>query len=180
MSAAEYTIGKYCGITFAGLKPASLVSIDRNEAGVLIRLGRKFKSKGFRFVVLGGTQRKLFVYIYDVEKLKKLLFSSEVNGFLVSLGYEYDSVEEAIEQLRVKMSSGDFPHEIGAFLGYPLSDVRGFIADPNGCILCGCWKVYSNAAEAERTFERYKRCSACICRHMLNGRSLTQIFNIAE
>lgn len=177
MSAAEYTIGKHCGITFAGLKPASLVSIERREAGVIARLSGKFKSKGFRFAVLGGCRSKLLVYIYHAERLQKLLFSGETRDFLFSLGYRYDSAAEAIEQLKCKMT-GEFPHEIGVFLGYPLSDVRGFIADPGGCILCGCWKVYSNAAEAERVFERYRRCSACICRHMRNGRSLAQIFNV--
>ena len=55
--------------------------------------------------------------------------------------------------------------------------VCGFLRDPDGCILCGVWKVYENVDEAARTFERFRRCSACICRHMDNGRSLTQIFN---
>ena len=177
MSAAEYTIGRHCGVTFAGLKPASLVSIDRSEAGMIACLSDKFGAKGFCFVVLGGCQDRVLVYVYHVERLRKLLFSCEVRMFLRSFGYEYGSVAEAIRQLKGRMS-GEFPHEIGVFLGYPLSDVRGFIDDPNGCILCGFWKVYSNADEAERTFERYRRCSACICRHMQRGRSLTQIFNV--
>ena len=74
--------------------------------------------------------------------------------------------------------SGEFPHEIGVFLGYPLGDVCGFLRDPDGCILCGEWKVYENAGEAAKTFERFRRCSACICRHMRNGKSLAQIFNV--
>ena len=177
MSTAEYTIGRHCGITFAGLKPASLVSIEKAERGVLARLSKKFKNKGFNFVLLGGCQRKLIVYVYHAEKLKKMLFSQEVRNFLHSRGYEYGSVEEAIDRLRAKME-GDFPHEIGVFLGYPLSDVRGFIANPNGCIMCGCWKVYSNVQEAAKIFERFNRCSSCICRHMDRGKSLTQIFNV--
>lgn len=73
---------------------------------------------------------------------------------------------------------GEFPHEIGVFLGYPLGDVCGFLRDPDGCILCGAWKVYENVGEAARTFERFRRCSACICRHMDRGRTLSQIFNV--
>lgn len=177
MSAAEYTIGRHCGITFAGLKPASLVSIDRGEGGVLSRLSKKFIKKGFRFVVLGRCKGKLLVYVYHAEGLQKVLFSQKVRNFLHSCGYEYGSVEEAIEQLKAKMS-GEFPHEIGVFLGYPLSDVIGFMQDPHGGIMCGCWKVYSNEQEAAKTFARFNRCSACICRHMDRGKSLTQIFNV--
>lgn len=177
MSTAEFTIGRHCGITFAGLKAASLVSIDSGEKGVLAHIAEKFIKKGFCFVVLGGCQTKLLVYVYHLERLQQILFSREAIEFLRQCGYEYSSVEEAIELLKKRMT-GEFPHEIGVFLGYPLSDVRGFIADPNGCIMCGLWKVYSNAEEATKTFERYKRCSACICRHMQRGRSLAQIFNV--
>ena len=176
MSETEFSIGRHCGVTFAGLKPASLVSIDRREGNVLAHLSDKFRAKGFYFVILGGYDR-LLVYVYHYERLQKLLLSREVKAFLYTLGYTYTSAEEAVGQLKERMP-GKFPHEIGVFLGYPLSDVRGFISDPNGCILCGCWKVYSNVAEAERTFERYRRCSACICRQMQQGKSLTQIFNV--
>lgn len=74
---------------------------------------------------------------------------------------------------------GEFPHEIGVFLGYPLGDVCGFLAAiPTVVFFAAAWKVYENVGEAARTFERFRRCSACICRHMDRGRSLTQIFNI--
>ena len=74
--------------------------------------------------------------------------------------------------------AGEFPHEIGVFLGYPLDDVRGFIENPHGGKVCGTWKVYGDEAQAEKAFERFKRCSACICRHMDSGKSLAQIFNV--
>ena len=119
----------------------------------------------------------MLVYICHRARLEKYLFSPDVRAFLARFGYEYCSAEEALEQLKCRMN-GEFPHEIGVFLGYPLSDVCGFLRDPDGCIFCGAWKVYENAGEAARTFERFRRCSACICRHMDRGRSLTQIFNI--
>ena len=35
----------------------------------------------------------------------------------------------------------DFPHEIGVFLGYPLTDVVGFIENQGrNFTCCGCWK----------------------------------------
>ena len=177
MSATEYAIGRHCGVTFAGLKIASLVSLRKGEEDVIQTLSRRFAGKGFVFILLREDEERLLVYICHKERLKRYLFSPDVRAFLARFGYEYGSAEEALEQLKYRMH-GEFPHEIGIFLGYPLADVRGFLRDPNSCVLCGYWKVYENADEAARTFERFRRCSACICRHMDRGRSLTQIFNI--
>ena len=177
MSATEYAIGRHCGVTFAGLKIASLVSLRKGEEDVIQTLSRRFAGKGFAFILLREDEERLLVYICHRARLTKYLFSPDVRAFLARFGYEYGSAEEALEQLKCRMK-GEFPHEIGVFLGYPLADVRGFLRAPNSCVLCGCWKVYENADEAARTFERFRRCSACICRHMNRGRSLTQIFNI--
>lgn len=177
MSATEYAIGRHCGVTFAGLKIASLVSLRKGEEDVIQTLSRRFAGKGFAFMLLREDEERLLVYVCHRARLEKCLFSPDVRAFLARFGYEYGLAEEALEQLKRRMK-GEFPHEIGIFLGYPLADVRGFLRDPNSCVLCGCWKVYENADEAARTFERFRRCSACICRHMDRGRSLTQIFNI--
>ena len=177
MSATEYAIGRHCGVTFAGLKIASLVSLRKGEEDVIQTLSRRFAGKGFAFILLREDEERLLVYICHRARLTKYLFSPDVRAFLARFGYEYGSAEEALEQLKCRMK-GEFPHEIGVFLGYPLGDVCGFLRDPDGCILCGVWKVYENAGEAARTFERFRRCSACICRHMDRGRSLTQIFNV--
>ena len=55
--------------------------------------------------------------------------------------------------------SGEFPHEIGVFLDYPLEDVVGYIENRGDRALCaGCWKAYSNADEAQRRFALYRKC----------------------
>ena len=177
MSAAEYAIGRHCGVTFAGLKIASLVSLRKGEENVIQTLSHRFAGKGFAFMLLREDEERLLVYVFHRARLEKYLLSADVRAFLARFGYGYASAEEALEQLKCRMK-GEFPHEIGVFLGYPLGDVCGFLQDPGGCVLCGAWKVYENADEAARTFERFRRCSACICRHMDNGRSLTQIFNV--
>lgn len=177
MSATEYAIGRHCGVTFAGLKIASLVSLRKGEENVIMMLSRRFAGKGFLFRLLREDEERLLVYICHKARLEAYLFLPEVRAFLKKFGYTYSSVEEALEQLKGRMC-GEFPHEIGVFLGYPLCDVCGFLRDPDGCILCGCWKVYENAEEAARMFERFRRCSACICRHMEQGRTLSQIFNV--
>ena len=182
MSETEFAIGRYCGVTFAGLKVASMVNLRRGERDVVARLARGFRRRGFCFVCLRACGERQVLYVYHEERLRGLLFSPDVRAFLEGFGYRYETVGEAVSQLRARMNAlgAAFPHEIGVFLGYPLGDVRGFIADPAGCLFCGAWKVYQDEACARRTFERYKRCEACICRHMQRGRSLAQIFNIVS
>ena len=177
MSAAEYAIGRHCGVTFAGLKIASLVSLRKGEEDVVQTLSHRFAGKGFAFMLLREDEERLLVFVFHRARLEKYLLSADVRAFLARFGYGYASAEEALAQLKCRMK-GEFPHEIGVFLGYPLGDVCGFLQDPGGCVLCGAWKVYENADEAARTFERFRRCSACICRHMDRGRTLSQIFNV--
>ena len=178
MSATEYAIGRHCGVTFAGLKIASLVSLRKGEEDVIQTLSRRFAGKGFAFILLREDEERLFVYVCHRARLTKYLFSSDVRAFLARFGYEYGSAEEALEQLKYRMH-GEFPHEIGIFLGYPLEDVKGFIADPTARTkLSGYWKVYADVDNKQKLFERFKRCTACICRKMQAGQSLTQIFQV--
>ena len=158
MSATEYAIGRHCGVTFAGLKIASLVSLRKGEEDVIQTLSRRFAGKGFAFILLREDEERLLVYICHRARLTKYLFSPDVRAFLARFGYEYGSAEEALEQLKYRMH-GEFPHEIGIFLGYPLADVRGFLRDPNSCVLCGCWKVYGDPRAAQRRFDQYHRCA---------------------
>ena len=179
MSETEYAIGRTCGVTFAGIKPASLVSVRKRGRAALARIGRCFRCKGFSFEVMRDQGDRILVCVYHAVRLERLLLSHEVRAFLSERGYRYENAHEAVAVLKSRMSEDVFPHEVGVFLGYPLHDVRGFIADPQGGRPCGAWKVYGNEEEATRTSERWRRCSACICRLMKNGKSLTQIFNVS-
>ncbi len=42
MSATEYAIGRHCGVTFAGLKIASLVNLAKGEEDIIAMLSRRF------------------------------------------------------------------------------------------------------------------------------------------
>ena len=54
--------------------------------------------------------------------------------------------------------SGQFPHEIGLFLGYPPCDVLGFLHDAGRhSKLSGYWQVYGDAQAALALFAKYKK-----------------------
>lgn len=77
------------------------------------------------------------------------------------------------ERLR---GEGDFPHEVGLFLGYPAADVEGFRKyGGRNCKLSGLWKVYGDVEWAGRYFEQCRRCRAELSRKVAAGYSLVQI-----
>ncbi len=179
MSDTEYLMGRNCGITFAGIKPASMISVKKEERSLMAEIAGSFSDRGFSYVCLKRHEKRLVTLIYNESALRKILFSAEIKNFLAGYGYEYSTVDEAIFRLKERMKNDDFPHEIGIFLGYPLCDVKGFIRSPyEGIKLTGYWKVYSDEVAAAKKFDTYKKCSDCICKRMEKGESLAEIFKV--
>lgn len=180
MSEAEYLLGGRCGVTLAGIKPASLISVSNRTAAPFYRLCKRFRSRGVCTRVMRLLSDRVLFYVYTKKGMQQVLTDPKVSAFLRNLGYSSDP-EEAISDLKLRMQQQEFPHEIGIFLGYPLEDVEGFMRDPHrGVQLNGYWKVYRDPQKKAKTFAAYKRCSACICDKMRRGKSLTEIFGVAE
>lgn len=85
--------------------------------------------------------------------------------------------EYAISKLKKRIAEEKcFPHEIGVFLGYPIGDVREFIRNKGqNCLFCGVWKVYCDAGESLKKFERYKKCTQVYSKVFANGRNISQL-----
>lgn len=176
MNQTEYALGAHCGITFAGIKAASLVSLKRECKDCIQRFARHFGERGFTFVIL-AEGRRVLLYIYNRARLNAILSDPEVRDFLRGYGYVYRDAEQAVAILKSRMHGGEFPHEIGVFLNYPLDDVKAFIAHPSdGVKLTGYWKVYSDEEEKRRLFAKYERCTRKILNRMSRGFSLESIF----
>ena len=153
--------------TLLGAKCANLISFDMNErtmAEYLQDFAEKLTGCGLRARLLCKCRERTLVYIYNEKMLGAWLGMPQVRAFLAEYGYTPDmSTDEKLRKLAGRMSCASFPHEIGAFLGYPVGDIRGFISNSGkNCLLCGYWKVYENAEKAQRTFEEYDRCRAIL------------------
>ena len=86
MSATEYAIGRHCGVTFAGLKIASLVSLRKGEEDVIQTLSRRFAGKGFAFILLREDEERLLVYICHRRGLQSISFRLTLGRSLRGLG----------------------------------------------------------------------------------------------
>lgn len=179
MCATEYALGMHCGVTFAGMKPSSLLSLRKSELEKLDFFAGCFAQKGFRFVNLRDGGDRVLVLVFSEKDLSALLTEKRNAEFLESLGYFYQNAGQALDILKGRLSGEDFPHEIGIFLGYPLEDVRGFIKSPTeGVMISGYWKVYEDAENKAKLFKRFDVCSRLICQKLSRGETLTEIFGV--
>ena len=96
---------------------------------------------------------------------------------LREMGYRQEGVNICLAGLMKKLRENeDFPHEIGLFLGYPPEDVCGFIRNKgSGCKCVGCWKVYGDADKAQRTFDKYRKCTEICCTLAAKGYSIERM-----
>lgn len=171
----------HCSPTLAGLKTGSLfcfpypseLQLQAELArcrpalcakGVLIRVLRRRRGPGFAVCLPAGR-------IWN-----RISGNPGVRSFLQQMGYA-PQPEKALRQLEQRLAHRvDCPHEIGLFLGYPLSDVVGFILNRGqNCKCTGCWKVYSNEAETRRRFAQFKRCQQIYAYQFQKGRTLSQL-----
>lgn len=164
---SEKIVIKNCSPTLAGLKTGNLFNAAfKNKADMLENIRRwniMFCKKGLRAIPLSCKNGVTLVYIYRVSQLSRDLDRLEARCILTHKGYP-KSPEMCVARLAGHLKSGgDFPHEIGLFLGYPPEDVRGFM-EKRKCKFAGCWKVYGDEDYAKKQFRQYKKCTAVYCR----------------
>ena len=160
-----YLIG-HCSPTLANLKTANLFGYryDRTEdlTEQLEQLRQQLLPRGVELRLLQLGPDRALVYVYRIRRLVRDLADPEIRQFLQGCGYRDFSAEGALAHLarRIAENGGEFPHEIGLFLGYPVEDVIGFIDNEGENFLCsGCWKVYAKERDAQTCFCCYKNCT---------------------
>lgn len=177
----EKSLIEYCSPTLASIKPANLFSHpfspEMDLASQLTCLNDQLGEKGISLLLLCRHGNKALIYVYRKALLQADLNRPEVSKFLQAYGYEHMEVDAALNRLKERLNQeGEFPHEIGVFLGYPLGDVVGFIQNGGkNCKCTGCWKVYSNECEAVKLFARYKKCRTMYVQLWQNGRTIWQL-----
>lgn len=172
-----------CAPTLAGLKPASLFRYQpapgRDAVTMAQAWNRELAPRGVavRVLKLCPATGAVLVYVYRPARVAQILQRGEVLRFLQREGYRPAGPEGLLEQLSDRLCcEGEFPHEIGVFLGYPLADVIGFIENRGkNFALCGYWKVYTDPEAAQAQFARYKKCERIYARCYQNGTPIQRL-----
>lgn len=177
----ERYLVEHCSPTLASIKTANLFNMPyaswKELDGQLESLKQQFAEKGISLSVVRKREGTALIYVYRRQKLKEDLTKPGVAEFLQTYGYENTDVDQAIERLHMRLEKGgNFPHEIGLFLGYPLGDVKGFIENAGKNSRCaGCWKVYCNECETMKLFERFRKCREIYLRLWQQGKPVWKL-----
>ena len=171
----------HCAPTFAGLKAASLVSFKKSQYedfdALLASYEPCFQCSGLKaFRLTDGTDFTLVLF-YRPDALLRALQAPGAAKLLSAFGYAADDADQALDLLAARMQlQKSFPHEIGIFLGYPPSDVEGFIEHRGkNFSSSGYWKVYSDVQAAEATFRLYADCIEDYSARLRAGATLSML-----
>lgn len=177
----ESLLVEYCSPTLASIKAANLFSasysLQEEVESEIERVNAKMQKKGIRLTILSFSKQRVLIYVYRVGALARILGDNNVKDFLFSYGYCTSDIDSSLDMLKSRFSECRcFPHEIGIFLGYPLVDVKGFIDEKGANYkFAGIWKVYGSENEAEKYFERIKRCISTYKHLFSNGVSIDKL-----
>lgn len=174
------TVVQYCAPTLAGMKVGSLFSAKyttkENLDAEIAQKNNLLNEKGIYFRILKVCKASALIYVYRKKQLQQVLANGEIQDFLSEYGYKDFQEECVLTTIMAHFKGTEFPHEIGVLLGYPLPDIKAFIADTeNKACYVGCWKAYSNADYARMIFEKYKRCTAIYQKKLEQGFDITKL-----
>jgi hypothetical protein len=165
-----------------GVKPGNLVSLSsrpqacgRSMLDLWRRHGQELLAGcGLAAEELAAQAGSILLYIYRPEELQRLLARTSVRVILEKAGYDGPvGPGELFAGLREKMTGGQFPHEIGIILGYPLKDVvafMGWVTLPFACQ--GPWKIYGDPRPSLELALRFRECRCRMAGRLASGSPL--------
>lgn len=163
------------------LKDIKISNIMSAEAGTQRRLWKDLKGSGVLCIVLSEKKDREILLLYRYDHLREHLKKEQVARFLEGCGYEDTSVAAVIIRLRKRYAQyikgyGEFPHELGVILEYPVEDVEGFIKNQGkNCVLEKYWKVYHDKERAKEIFARYDEARELAMEEIIAGYPLCQV-----
>ncbi len=166
--------------TLAGIKTANLfqckADCEQEISTCIQNWNHILNPKGIRLSILKYKRKHALIYLFRQQLLQKTLLDIAHIEFLSRFGYDCHCVDSCLEHLKIRLRQHDFPHEIGVFLGYPLHDIKAFIANAGQhYTMSGYWKVYENVVQAEKIFGLYQRCTKEYCTQFAKGKAITQL-----
>lgn len=171
-------LAMHCAPLLKGLTIANVLTLSREEALAICRL---LNDTDISCYFLCADKKRAVLFLYRERELLAYLHKEGVKEFLKEYGYCEITMCALMRRLseQVKLyhnKETEFPHEIGIFLGYPISDVKGFIKNKGqNCKYLGYWKVYDNVREAVKIFCRFDEERECAVRDVIMGKPICEI-----
>ena len=165
----------YASPTLTKLKVACIYNLnDLDDLEECIQYYNELLNKKDIYLKVLKIKGRSMIYVYQKEKLNKLCACKQIQNIFKQYDYNCTSLDTLILDLQKRLNDYDFPHEIGLLLGYPMTDVLGFI-EGKEYLSVGYWKVYSHVKNCQHTFDKYHKCTHELCKRFNQGESVEQI-----
>ena len=161
-----------------GIKTACIMNIEDRYCQ---ELDKVLAGTDMEYRCLAADRGRRLILFYRRKKLAAYIMRTEVREFLEGYGYPCRDLDGALDRLsgrvrRYARRDAGFPHEIGAFLDYPIDDVRCFIEQKGkGVVMTGYWKVYHNPGKAQLIFQAYDKARISAVNEFLAGDTIREI-----
>ena len=119
----EQLLAFHSSPAICGIKASNLINIKYSDSIYLEIEELNKKYPRLCFYILKRNKDNVLVLVYRKKVLAKKLNEDDNKSFLLEQGYDVSSVDSMLLCLKERMENDDFPHEIGVFLGYDLSDI---------------------------------------------------------
>lgn len=115
-----------CAPFLKGLKVSGLISMENESYSELEEM---FSGMEINFYKLSCSEGKCLVLFYRPKELEEYMNQPKLRELIGQYGYKESNIEEMHAHLSERICECTaqgigFPHEIGAFLGYPTADVQ--------------------------------------------------------
>lgn len=156
---------KYCAPTLAGIKAGSTFSYafasEEEMFYILRKINRMLDKSGIKVLPLRKSKDRVLIYVFRIKLLQDILIKDSSKSMLEQFGYICQNPGKCVTHLIDRINNeGEFPHEIGLFLGYPYDDVKGFMDNcASNYKSLGRWKIYGDEQATLALFEKYEKCT---------------------
>lgn len=169
-----------CAPFLKGIKIACILNITEENSRELYEILKEQD----QIKILTRNHGKCLVFLYRHDSFSRYLKRTDVREFLGSYGYEDVEPEKMLERLSKRVcqySDGEicFPHEIGAFLDYPIDDVKCFIEKTEKTVCFPDTGKSITIQESKMIFWAYDKAKTSAVNEYLVGKSIRDIACIA-
>lgn len=178
LKSIEIQLALQCAPLIAGLKVSNLLIVSaKNEKQVREIIGKS----GISYYKMLQTEEKITFLLFRRKQLEKFLCQKEIKHFFQKEGYGVFQFGKILRAFQIRYTTymkerGEFPHEMGLLLGYPLEDVKGFMENEGKYFLySGYWKVYENMTEKMRLFRKFEVAKEMLIFLIYNGVRMEEI-----
>lgn len=181
LKSIETQMALQCAPFITGLKISNLLIVSKDKERSVMMLLKKSRISFFRML---RTDEKVAILLFRRNQLESYLRRRDVREIFIAEGYEEFHLGYILNFFRIRYQEyincgGEFPHEMGLLLGYPVEDVKGFMEnDGENFLYTGYWKVYGDVDSKVKLFEKFEIAKELLIQLLSNGVGIEYIIDV--